>query len=156
MPGVPDLYQGTEQEYTALVDPDNRQPFRRPPEDGPVGEKAALTLAALRLRRERPELFGESGTYTPLAAKGPAAAHCLAFCRSGEVVTAVTRLSLRLAGAGGWRGTELTLPDDGAWTDLLTPGREFSGGAVAVGELFAERPVALLSRAGRGESADRG
>ncbi|MFF5274045.1 malto-oligosyltrehalose synthase [Streptomyces sp. NPDC000133] len=156
MPGVPDLYQGTEQEYAALVDPDNRQPFRRPPEDGSVGEKAALTVAALRLRRERPEHFGESGTYTPLPAKGPAAAHCLAFCRSGEVVTAVTRLSLRLAGAGGWRGTELTLPDDGTWTDLLTPDREFSGGTVAVAELFAERPVALLSRVGRGGSADRG
>ncbi|MEU0830441.1 malto-oligosyltrehalose synthase [Streptomyces sp. NPDC005969] len=144
MPGVPDLYQGTEQEYVALVDPDNRQPFRRPPEDGPVSEKTALTVAALRLRRNRPELFGESGTYTPLTAQGPAAAHCLAFCRSGEVVTAVTRLSLRLAGAGGWRGTTLALPADGPWTDLLTPGREFPGGPVAVDTLFAERPVALL------------
>ncbi|MEV7237240.1 malto-oligosyltrehalose synthase [Streptomyces sp. NPDC051020] len=144
MPGVPDLYQGTEQEYVALVDPDNRQPFRRPPADGPVSEKAALTVAALRLRRNRPELFGESGTYTPLTAQGPAAAHCLAFCRSGEVVTAVTRLSLRLAGAGGWRGTTLALPGDGPWTDLLTPGREFPGGPVEVAALFAERPVALL------------
>ncbi|MGW1545626.1 malto-oligosyltrehalose synthase [Streptomyces sp. NPDC002346] len=144
MPGVPDLYQGTEQEYVALVDPDNRQPFRRPPENGPISEKAALTMAALRMRRNRPELFGESGTYTPLTAQGPAAAHCLAFCRSGEVVTAVTRLSLRLAGAGGWRGTTLALPGDGPWTDLLTPGREFPGGPVAVAELFAERPVALL------------
>ncbi|MEW2486386.1 malto-oligosyltrehalose synthase [Streptomyces sp. NPDC048411] len=144
MPGVPDLYQGTEREYVALVDPDNRQPFRRPPEDGPVSEKAALTVAALRLRRNRPELFGESGTYAPLTAQGPAAAHCLAFCRSGEVVTAVTRLSLRLAGAGGWRGTTLALPGDGPWTDLLTPGREFPGGPVAVAALFAERPVALL------------
>ncbi|WP_327243693.1 malto-oligosyltrehalose synthase [Streptomyces sp. NBC_01320] len=144
MPGVPDLYQGTEQEYVALVDPDNRQPFRRPPEKDPVSEKAALTVAALRMRRNRPELFGESGTYTPLTAQGPAAAHCLAFCRSGEVVTAVTRLSLRLAGAGGWHGTTLALPGDGLWTDLLTPGREFPGGPVAVAELFAERPVALL------------
>jgi (1->4)-alpha-D-glucan 1-alpha-D-glucosylmutase len=144
MPGVPDLYQGTEQEYVALVDPDNRQPFRRPPENGPVSEKAALTMAALRMRRNRPELFGESGTYTPLTAQGPATAHCLAFCRSGEVVTAVTRLSLRLAGAGGWRGTTLALPGDGPWADLLTPGREFPGGPLAVAELFAERPVALL------------
>ncbi|MFI6058012.1 malto-oligosyltrehalose synthase [Streptomyces sp. NPDC051286] len=144
MPGVPDLYQGTEQEYVALVDPDNRQPFRHPPEDGPVSEKAALTMAALRLRRNQPELFGESGTYTPLTAQGPAAAHCLAFCRSGKVVTAVTRLSLRLAGAGGWRGTTLALPGGGPWTDLLTPGREFPGGPVAVDALFAERPVALL------------
>ncbi|THA79044.1 malto-oligosyltrehalose synthase [Streptomyces sp. A0642] len=149
MPGVPDLYQGTEREYLALVDPDNRQPFRQPPDGAPADEKAALTETALRLRREHPEVFGESGTYVPLAASGPAAAHCLAFCRSGEVVTAVTRLSLRLAEAGGWRGTALALPDEGVWYDLLTPGRKFSGGAVPVAELFAERPVALLSRGGR-------
>lgn len=110
-----DLYQGTEREYIALVDPDNRQPFTRPAE-GP-DEKAAVTVAALRLRRERPELFGESGTYTPLTAEGPAAAHCLAFCRSGEAVTAVTRLSLRLAEEGGWRETVLVLPDEGPWCD---------------------------------------
>ncbi|MER5275740.1 malto-oligosyltrehalose synthase [Streptomyces sp. NPDC002809] len=153
MPGVPDLYQGTEREYLALVDPDNRRPFAPPADDAPTDEKEALTSAALRLRRERPEVFGESGTYAPLAASGPAAAHCLAFGRSGEVVTAVTRLSLRLAESGGWRGTELALPDDGVWSDLLTPGRKFSGGAVPVAELFAERPVALLIRAGREGSA---
>ncbi|MFI6648763.1 malto-oligosyltrehalose synthase [Streptomyces sp. NPDC050529] len=149
MPGVPDLYQGTEREYLALVDPDNRRPFTRPADGAPADEKGALTEVALRLRRERPEVFGESGTYAPLTASGPAAAHCLAFCRSGEVVTAVTRLSLRLAESGGWRRTELALPDDGVWRDLLTPGRKFSGGTVAVAELFAERPVALLSRSGR-------
>ncbi|WP_327708246.1 malto-oligosyltrehalose synthase [Streptomyces sp. NBC_00464] len=149
MPGVPDLYQGTEREYLALVDPDNRRPFTRPADGAPADEKGALTEVALRLRRERPEVFGESGTYAPLTASGPAAAHCLAFCRSGEVVTAVTRLPLRLAESGGWRRTELALPDDGVWRDLLTPGRRFSGGTVAVAELFAERPVALLSRSGR-------
>ncbi|MGW6203607.1 malto-oligosyltrehalose synthase [Streptomyces sp. NPDC055089] len=148
MPGVPDLYQGTEREYLALVDPDNRQPFRQPPDGVPDDEKSELTGTALRLRRERPEVFGESGTYAPLTASGPAAAHLLAFCRSGEVVTAVTRLSLRLAESGGWRGTELALPDEGAWHDLLTPGRKFTGGTVPAAELFAERPVALLSRAG--------
>ncbi|MFE3901028.1 malto-oligosyltrehalose synthase [Streptomyces sp. NPDC059153] len=156
MPGVPDLYQGTEREYLALVDPDNRRPFCHPSEDGGFSEKGELTAAALRLRRERPEVFGESGTYAPLSAHGPAAAHCLAFCRSGEVVTAVTRLSLRLAESGGWRGTELTLPDDGPWTDLLAPGRKFTGATVALVELFAERPVALLSRVGREGPADRG
>ncbi|MFJ1614360.1 malto-oligosyltrehalose synthase [Streptomyces sp. NPDC088251] len=155
MPGVPDLYQGTEREYVALVDPDNRRPFRHAPENGASNEKGELTAVALRLRRERPEVFGESGTYTPLSARGPAAAHCLAFCRSGEVVTAVTRLSLRLAESGGWRGTELALPDDGPWTDLLAPGRKFTGATVAMAELFAERPVALLSRVGREGPAAR-
>ncbi|MFE2022896.1 malto-oligosyltrehalose synthase [Streptomyces sp. NPDC059499] len=155
MPGVPDLYQGTEREYIALVDPDNRKPFSRPPADVP-DEKAGLTVAALGLRRERPGLFGESGTYVPLAAHGPAAAHCLAFCRSGEAVTAVTRLSLRLEEEGGWGDTALTLPDEGPWHDLLSPGREFTGTTVAVAELFAERPVALLVKAVGGEPADGG
>jgi (1->4)-alpha-D-glucan 1-alpha-D-glucosylmutase len=154
MPGVPDLYQGTEREYIALVDPDNRRPFARPA--GGRDEKADLTAAALRLRRERPEVFGESGTYAPLAARGRAAAHCVAFCRSGEAVTAATRLSLRLAEEGGWGDTELRLPDGGPWRDLLSPGREFTGPAVAVAELFAQRPVALLVRAAGGGGTDQG
>ncbi|WNM30991.1 malto-oligosyltrehalose synthase [Streptomyces sp. Li-HN-5-11] len=142
MPGVPDLYQGTEAEYRALVDPDNRRPAAFPPAG--AGEKGALTAAALRLRARRPEVFGDSATYAPLDAEGPAAAHCAAFVRSSEVVTAVTRLSLRLARAGGWRGTRLPLPP-GRWADALTPGREFEG-HVRVAELFERLPVALLER----------
>ncbi|NEA97887.1 malto-oligosyltrehalose synthase [Streptomyces sp. SID13726] len=142
MPGVPDVYQGTEGEYLALVDPDNRRPVRFPPED--AGDKGDLTAAALRLRRRRPEVFGDASTYVPLTAEGPAAAHCVAFARSGEVVTAVTRLSLRLAEAGGWRDAVLALPP-GVWADALVPGREFSGHA-RVAELFGELPVALLER----------
>ncbi|MFF3379244.1 malto-oligosyltrehalose synthase [Streptomyces sp. NPDC002680] len=144
MPGVPDLYQGTESEYRALVDPDNRRPVRFPPEA--PGEKAELTAAALRLRARRPAVFGDTATYTPLVAEGQAAAHCAAFARSGEVVTAVTRLSLRLADTGGWQDTRLPLPP-GRWADLLTPEREFTGHA-RVAELFARLPVALLERVG--------
>ncbi|WP_345051713.1 malto-oligosyltrehalose synthase [Streptomyces rameus] len=142
MPGVPDVYQGTEGEYRALVDPDNRRPVAFPPEV--PGEKDALTAAALRLRARRPDAFGAGASYDPLAAEGPAADHCLAFARSGEVVTAVTRLSLRLAEAGGWRETLLPLPP-GRWTDVLTEGREFSGHA-RVADLFGRLPVALLER----------
>ncbi|NUR66731.1 MAG: malto-oligosyltrehalose synthase [Streptomyces sp.] len=144
MPGVPDVYQGTEAEYRALVDPDNRRPVRFPPDE--PGEKGALTAAALRLRARRPAAFGDSATYAPLAAEGAAAAHCLAFARSGEVVTAVTRLSLRLAEAGGWGATRLPLPP-GRWADVLAPEREFTGHA-RVAELFEESPVALLERVG--------
>ncbi|MEU1016281.1 malto-oligosyltrehalose synthase [Streptomyces sp. NPDC005898] len=155
MPGVPDLYQGTEGEYRALVDPDNRHPARfgadvlerleaKPGSRDLSDEKLALTAAALRLRGRRPELFGEAGTYEPLTAEGPGAAHCVAFTRSGEVVVAVTRLSLRLAEAGGWHDTRLALPA-GRWTDLLAPDREFTGDAPAR-TLFAESPVALLQR----------
>ncbi|MFI1762619.1 malto-oligosyltrehalose synthase [Streptomyces sp. NPDC020800] len=145
MPGVPDVYQGTEGEYRALVDPDNRRPVEFPP--GTPGEKDALTAAALRLRARRPAAFGASAAYAPLAAEGPAADHCAAFTRSGEVVTAVTRLSLRLAESGGWRETRLELPP-GRWADVLTPGREFTGHA-RTADLFERLPVALLERAGQ-------
>ncbi|MFJ3232015.1 malto-oligosyltrehalose synthase [Streptomyces sp. NPDC086787] len=145
MPGVPDVYQGTEDEYRALVDPDNRRPVDFPP-TRPPGEKAALTTAALRLRGRRPDAFGTTATYTPLPARGPAAAHCLAYSRSDRVITAVTRLSLRLAETGGWADTELPLPP-GSWTDVLAPEREFTGHARAA-ELFGRMPVALLERVG--------
>ncbi|MFD9394540.1 malto-oligosyltrehalose synthase [Streptomyces sp. NPDC060000] len=143
MPGVPDLYQGTESEYRALVDPDNRRPVRFPPEA--PGDKDTVTAAALRLRRRRPEVFGDPAGYEPLSAEGAAADHCLAFARSGRVLTAVTRLPLRLAEAGGWRGTRLALPP-GRWADVLAPEREFTG-HVRVAELFERLPVALLERA---------
>ncbi|OXY91549.1 malto-oligosyltrehalose synthase [Streptomyces diastatochromogenes] len=142
MPGVPDLYQGTEGEYRALVDPDNRRPVSFPP--AAPGEKNALTAAALRLRARRPDAFGPSATYAPLTADGPAAEHCVAFARSGAVITAVTRLSLRLAESGGWRETRLDLPP-GRWADVLAPGREFTGHA-RVADLFDRLPVALLER----------
>ncbi|WP_244190482.1 malto-oligosyltrehalose synthase [Streptomyces caeruleatus] len=148
MPGVPDVYQGTEGEYRALVDPDNRRVARFPHQD--PGEKGAVTTAALKLRRRRPEVFGDSASYAPLAAEGPSAAHCVAFARSGEVVTAVTRLSLRLARSGGWGDTVLPLPP-GRWADVLAPEREFTGHA-RVEELFERLPVALLERVG-GEAA---
>jgi len=144
MPGVPDLYQGTEAEYRALVDPDNRRPVPFPPED--PGDKGTLTAAALRLRARRPDVFGDAATYAPLTAEGPAAAHCVAFMRSGSVVTAVTRLSSRLAEAGGWQDTRLPLPP-GRWADALAPEREFTEYA-RVEDLFGRLPVALLERVG--------
>jgi (1->4)-alpha-D-glucan 1-alpha-D-glucosylmutase len=54
----------------------------------------------------------------------------------------VTRLSHRLAVAGGWRDTELALPD-GGWTDLLT--RRTYSGKVGLAELLDHAPVALLT-----------
>ncbi|GAA1035738.1 malto-oligosyltrehalose synthase [Streptomyces murinus] len=142
MPGVPDVYQGAEGEFRALVDPDNRRPASLPPEN--PGEKAALTRAALLLRARRPDAFGAAATYDPLPAEGPAAQHCTAFTRSGEVITAVTRLSLRLAESGGWRDTGLPLPP-GHWVDVLDPARKFTG-RVRLTDLFGPRPVALLER----------
>ncbi len=152
MPGVPDLYQGTEGLYRALVDPDNRAPVRFLPEAlakldagaaarGLDQEKRQLTAAVLRLRRACPEVFDARGTYRPLSAEGPAAGHCVAFCRAGRVVTVVTRLSSRLLAAGGWRGTRLRLPP-GRWRSVLT-GQE-AGAQADLAELLGDRPVAVL------------
>ncbi|MEV0260058.1 malto-oligosyltrehalose synthase [Streptomyces sp. NPDC050617] len=157
MPGVPDLYMGTEREYLALVDPDNRRPPRLP--DGPLtgtdeapsglsDEKLLLTRAALRLRRAHPEWFGGAASYESLEAAGPAAGHCTAFVRSGAAVSVVTRLPRRLAESGGWRSTALRFPDaeGGGWRELLT-GRGFGGPSVPLAELLDRCPVALLVRA---------
>ncbi|MGW5562910.1 hypothetical protein ACWEWD_05740, partial [Streptomyces tendae] len=64
----------------------------------------------------------------------------------------LTRLSLRLAEAGGWRGTTLPLPP-GRWADTLAPGREFTGHA-RVEDLFANTPVALLERMETAETTE--
>ncbi|WP_127354489.1 malto-oligosyltrehalose synthase [Actinacidiphila soli] len=139
MPGVPDIYQGDEDRQLLLVDPANRAPYA--PGSAELSEKGLLTATALRLRRDHPDWFGDLSTYEPLYAAGPAAAHCVAFLRCGRALTVVTRLSHRLAEAGGWRGTQLALPD-GSWTDLLTH-RTYSG-KVRLEELLAHNPVGLL------------
>ena len=100
-----------------------------------------VVTAALRLRRDHPNTFIDGG-YTPLLADGPAAEHLAAFVRGTDVLTAVTRHSLRLSEAG-WGDTVLTLPA-GTWEDRIGAAR-FSG-PVSAADLFAELPVALLER----------
>jgi len=145
IPGVPDVYQGTELWDLSLVDPDNRRPvdFKVRAElagqDQPDHPKLLVTRAALRLRRDRPELFT---TYRPVAATGDAADHVLAFDRGGLVSLAV-RLPVGLVERGGWGGTTLALPA-GRWRDVLTGHVVTSNGSVEVAELVAELPVALL------------
>ncbi|RKT18553.1 maltooligosyl trehalose synthase [Streptomyces sp. 1114.5] len=154
VPGVPDLYQGSEEPLYTLVDPDNRAPVdlgalavrltdsatARP---GDLArEKLHLTATALHLRRSRP-----LGPYRPLPVVDVSSDHLLAFARGDDVVTAVTRLPYGLERAGGWRDTVLELPAGGAWTDELTL-RSFPAGAVPVAELLAVHPVALLTRRG--------
>ena len=71
MPGVPDVYQGSELWEQSLVDPDNRRPVDFDAAAASLADgshaKQAITAQALRLRRDRPELF--TG-YTPLMARG--------------------------------------------------------------------------------------
>jgi (1->4)-alpha-D-glucan 1-alpha-D-glucosylmutase len=144
-PGVPDVYQGTELWEDSLVDPDNRRPVdyqaRREALKSLTHPKIRVVTAALRLRRDRPDTF-LSGGYDPVLATGSARNHLVAFRRGDDVLTAVTRHTVRLAETG-WGDTVLALPD-GVWTDRISGGR-FSGSVPAT-ELFADLPVALLER----------
>ncbi len=130
MPGVPDVYQGSETGDRSLVDPDNRRPVDFDSAAATLADgscpKQAVTAQALRLRRDRRDLF--TG-YTPIVAEGPAAEHVLAFDRGGAV-TIVTRLPVGLAARGGWDDTTLTLPD----------------GSHRVADLLGDSPVRLWVR----------
>jgi (1->4)-alpha-D-glucan 1-alpha-D-glucosylmutase len=153
MPGVPDVYQGTELWDLSLVDPDNRRPVdfaaRRellariddgwlPPVDATGAAKLLVTSRTLRLRRRRPELFGG---YRPIFAEGRVGEHALAFDRGGAVAVA-TRLPVGLSRHGGWGDTTLSL-DGNSWTEVFT-NTSYGGTRLAVAELLRTYPVALL------------
>lgn len=158
--GVPDVYQGTEIWENSLVDPDNRRSVdldgldrqladldRRaasgltPDIDASGDAKLLVTSRALRLRRDRPDLF--TG-YRPLTASGPAAEHLIGFDRGTAIVLA-TRLPVGLRARGGWADTTVELPGTagGPWRDALT-GNSFAPGTTQVSTVLGRLPVALL------------
>jgi (1->4)-alpha-D-glucan 1-alpha-D-glucosylmutase len=156
-PGVPDVYQGSELWERSLVDPDNRRPVdfdqrramlaeldagSRPLVDESGAAKLLLVSRALRLRRDRPELFAR---YVPLPSVGEAADHLVAVDRGGAIALA-TRLPLGLAARGGWGDTTVLLPN-GPFIEQLT-GRVVEGGETSVGTLLSDYPVALLAAEG--------
>src|SRR5262249_22483626 len=134
VPGVPDIYQGTELWDLSLVDPDNRRPvdyaLRRrllatleratPAEIVARNDEGVPKLwvirQALRLRRLRPALFGEDGAYRPLTAVGGRSGHVVAFVRGEGAITVAPRLVMRLE--GNWMNTTLELPP-GRWRNEL-------------------------------------
>ncbi len=130
VPGVPDIYRGTELWDLSLVDPDNRRrvdfDLRR---DGL--ERAADPAALLRswrdgrikqhviartlaLRSREPDLFA-LGDYLPLGVDGSHASRVVAFARQREAAAAIVvapRLVAPLLEAG-----EVPLPASPAWAD---------------------------------------
>jgi (1->4)-alpha-D-glucan 1-alpha-D-glucosylmutase len=154
MPGIPDVYQGTELWDDSLVDPDNRRPVdfeaRRgrldeldgasepPPIDATGAAKLWVVSRALRLRRDWPDVFVG---YAPVLATGPAAEHAVAFDRGGAI-TVATRLPVGLERLGGWGDTGLEFA--GPVTDVIT-GRRFAS-EVPLAGLLDTYPVALLVR----------
>ena len=157
VPGVADVYQGTEVTGTSLVDPDNRRPVDldaladrlartdagRTPSDL-AGEKLALTAATLRTRRAHAAAFvGEAAGYEPLPSTS---GHAVAFARTvdGDPRVAVVATRLSDAGPAGRALADATvvLPD-GRWHGVLTD-RPYDGGPARLGDLLGPWPVALL------------
>lgn len=145
VPGIPDIYQGTELWDDSLVDPDNRRAVDYTARRAALNElqhpKIRVVTTALRLRRSRPDTFLH-GAYVPVLADGDASEHVVAFRRGDDVLVAVTRWTVRLS-EQGWGNTVLPLPD-GSWTDTLTGA--MASGPTSAAELFANLPVVLLER----------
>ena len=166
MPGVADVYQGSEITQTSLVDPDNRRPvdftalagtLSRLDQEGldhggdPAIDdlKLSLTAAILRLRRRRPECFvSAAASYEALALS---TGYAVAFARGTEndgpqIVTLARRLAGVLARYQGDFSPEHTvvLPE-GSWKDICS-NEVFSGGIQSLEELLAKRGARILER----------
>jgi malto-oligosyltrehalose synthase len=163
MPGVPDLYQGTEFWDFSLVDPDNRRRVDFDPRSRALAEdadlpallkqwrdgrvKQALIARLLRFRARHARLFAE-GDYQPLVVSGRQADHLIAFTRrfDGEtLIVVVPRLTAQLASATGsvWQDTQIETGPAKA-QDLLRPGTIETDGSIAVSTLLDELPLAAL------------
>lgn len=170
IPGVPDIYQGTERWDLSLVDPDNRRPvdyafhqqllaensdatlaelLRRWP-DGRV--KQQLTRRLLRLRAEHPALFAY-GSYEPLRVDGTYAEKIIAFARRHEghtFVIVAPILCATLADDQGWprgkiwKDTAITLPEG---LTFIADGQKTFTGIIPVAILLRDFPVCWLTSA---------
>ncbi len=172
VPGVPDLYQGSEFWDYSLVDPDNRRPVDHgerqialaaamPPKealltwrDGRV--KQALIARLLTLRQRFPLLFTH-GEYHPLYATGEHADHLVAFTRhhAGQcLLVVVPRLTTALLGETEqphipphrWGATYLQLAA-GEWQSALTDASlKVDSQGVPAAQLLESFPIAVLLR----------
>ncbi|MDS1139331.1 malto-oligosyltrehalose synthase [Pusillimonas sp. SM2304] len=147
VPGVPDLYQGTEFWDFSLVDPDNRRPvdfaarhaalagldagctpndLLREWRSGRI--KQAVLVRALGLRHAMPAVFA-GGSYAPLPARGARGDRVVAFLRAGEGGQAIAVAPVKCCSGVGC-GQGLPLIDPAFWDDtalLLPPGYAGAG-----------------------------
>ncbi|MHB0775741.1 malto-oligosyltrehalose synthase [Halomonas sp. WWR20] len=175
VPGVPDLYQGTEFWDYSLVDPDNRREVdyrarqsalqaQETPADAlshwPDGHvKQAIITRILALRQRYSRLFSE-GSYVPVQVEGERAEHILAFMRqqgSQSLLVVVPRLPMVLLKTATlpciasqcWEDTRLqvTAPMQGSWRSILTNASlRLDEGEMSPGEVLADLPVGVFVR----------
>jgi len=168
VPGVPDVYQGTELWDFSLVDPDNRRPvdyllrqecFASLEENASPAElmehwsdgriKMFVIRKLLQFRRENSELFA-NGSYTPVPVTGEFADCVVAFERRLEAKTiliVVPRFISRVAFpplGECWRNTVFTPASAEKWSNLFTGREHPSSPALPLAEILAKFPVAVL------------
>jgi (1->4)-alpha-D-glucan 1-alpha-D-glucosylmutase len=160
LPGVPDLYQGSELWDFTLVDPDNRRPVdfgareRLLKEGGDLASgavKQTLIRRLLALRRQMPDLFA-LGDYAPIAVDAPLPVLAFMRRRGEETVLAAVALGVGRASLGTGR----LIPAPQVWGDARLA-FDVSGFASAFGDakgiahprladLFRQSPVAVFAR----------
>ncbi|GAA4334933.1 malto-oligosyltrehalose synthase [Pigmentiphaga soli] len=148
LPGVPDLYQGTEFWDFSLVDPDNRRPvdfaarqaalsaggepaqLLRQWRDGRVKQYALQRLLAVR--QQHAGLF-RHGHYLPLAVQGDAPHRAIAYARTheGRAVVAVAPHCCASLALSGDAAPDLPLVPPARWGDA----------AVAVADHLPDGPL---------------
>ncbi|GEO14297.1 malto-oligosyltrehalose synthase [Microvirga aerophila] len=171
IPGVPDIYQGTEFWDFSLVDPDNRRPVEYEARVQALGGKIGLEglisewkdgrikqhfLSKLLEDRARHPAFYAEGDYRPTVISGSRSDHLIAFTRShGDETLAVivprhwsdlTSGGAQLQVNTEWRDTAINLPG-GRWQDVIS-GHEVETGTedCPVASLFASTPFAVLRK----------
>jgi (1->4)-alpha-D-glucan 1-alpha-D-glucosylmutase len=162
VPGVPDIYQGTELWDFALVDPDNRRPvdfgarataleaalveWRRDPagtvgrkwQNWPTGEIKLLTIAVLLEHRRQHAALYESVAYRPIECAGAFAG----FVRESDTLAlAVIFSRYPLSDTAD----TVAPPDSGSWRNVLTHESVFATGPAPWA--LQDLPFLVLERA---------
>ncbi len=165
VPGVPDIYQGTEFWDFSMVDPDNRRPvdfaraaecLGRSAQDRRSGiAKQEIVCALLALRSRMPMVFA-NGSYEPVEIRGPQADRFIAFARrheTGAIVVVVPHLPWPLIDGQApslsqetLKGNALRLPFEIPWLVGILDSRDVRVDAqeIALAGVLAGRPVAVL------------
>jgi (1->4)-alpha-D-glucan 1-alpha-D-glucosylmutase len=171
LPGVPDLYQGTEFWDFSLTDPDNRRAVDYPARIAALGHsmpvaarlaqwpdgrvKQSLIARLLDLRARETDCFA-FGSYEPLEIAGPGADNIIAFLRRHEdttILVAAPRLCAKACieaglprpASGFWRDTAIMLPHfTGIWGDRLGGATVTARESLLAETLFADFPGAVL------------
>lgn len=145
MPGVPDIYQGTEALDLSFVDPDNRRPvdyaglsalLKTRPRPVDSSAKIHVMQKLLEDRAHCPDLYS-FGSYEPIET---ASREIVAFERvhRGHRLMVVARV-----GFGPINGLDLFL-ERGSWRNLVTGETLQSSGSLAVADALGEWPALAL------------